>query len=204
MNYPGWRAYKAYLAIRIHFQPGSAYHFFEKGGGTSATKESYGKRNDKWLFAKIDQMYPEYHDMLRFLAVNFYHNPKVYIRLLTQAPAVAVHDEYLAYEQSLTHNFVKELEGILNQVCGGDMDEFADLFNASTATHPEIFKMMIVGDVTPWFFIIMDQATGFVDALNISDPVMWQPKIESLRKFQPFMTVDWNSIHAALAKRGLM
>lgn len=196
----GWRAYRAYLGVKLHFKPDSKYDFFEMKGGVSATEASYKKRNDKWLFAKLDKEFPEYTDLLLFLAVNFFKNEKTFIRPLTQGPARALFDEYKAFEQSLTYNFTKELTDVL-RACDDNVDIFTDLFTiSSSSTHPEIFHMLVREEVSPWFFILIDGLTDFVDELGIEDPVLWKPWIDRLRAFQPFMTINWDSVRKALER----
>jgi len=199
MMLPGWRAYRAYLAVKLHFTDGARYDFFEMRGGITATEESYAKRKDRWMFAKLDKEYPEYHDLLLFLAINFFEEPKTYIKRLISPGSAKRYNDFVTYQQSLTYNFGKELVNVLRE-CSDDIDIFSNLFANGPGTHPAIFQMLVRKEVTPWFFILIDGVTGFVDDLNIQDPVLWQPTINHLRKFKPFMTIDWDAIIKVLQR----
>ena len=53
-----WNTYKNYLGLKLHFSS-ETYDFDKYQGKTSAKKENFLKRNDKFFFHKIGNKYKD-------------------------------------------------------------------------------------------------------------------------------------------------
>ena len=56
MYYPGYNAYKTYVALKNHFTSDS-YDYFKYKGRVRVKEESFLKRKDKFYFEKIEKKY---------------------------------------------------------------------------------------------------------------------------------------------------
>ncbi|MFW5895634.1 MAG: hypothetical protein ACOCT9_02700 [archaeon] len=194
----GYRAYQTYLGIKLHFKEDSKYDFFEYKGNVSATLKSFQKRKEKWQFAKLDKMYSDYQELILLIAVNMFLDPKTFVLKLIKDKAYKNYQNYIAYEQSLSYELGKELDNLINEY--GE-ERFLSFFETPDNGYPVIFQKYVSGEITPWFLIIMDEATDFINKANINEPVMWNPKIYQLRQFKKFMTIDLDVVEKELTKR---
>ena len=58
MYYPGYNAYKTYVALKNHFTSDS-YDYFKYKGKARVKEETFLKRKDKFFFEKIEKKYQE-------------------------------------------------------------------------------------------------------------------------------------------------
>ena len=66
MSYPGFNAYKIYLALKSHFT--SDYDYFKYHGKMRVKEESFLKRRDKFFFEKIERRYKK--ELVPFFVSN--------------------------------------------------------------------------------------------------------------------------------------
>ena len=73
----GFKAFKYYLAIKLHFT-NPKYNVFERKGKLRGTRETFLTRNDHYLFEKIARRFDNDQQLIRYIASNFmYDNPNV-------------------------------------------------------------------------------------------------------------------------------
>jgi len=73
----GYRAYKFYMALKLHFTT-VKYNVFETRGAVSISRAKFEERNDKFLFAKLGTRFKSEQEFIQFVACNFlYGNPNV-------------------------------------------------------------------------------------------------------------------------------
>ena len=67
MYYPGYNAYKTYIALKNHFRS-DGYDYFKHRGKTRLKEQSFLKRKDKFFFEKLENKYKE--DLVDFFVCN--------------------------------------------------------------------------------------------------------------------------------------
>lgn len=97
-------AYKAYLAIRMHFRSDS-YDYFKYNGAIRSSPDTFKKRKDTRVFLKISEKL----DPLAFIAGNIMFNPNEWVGAFT--------DEYMLmlikYRDTGTYIFKQDIEKML-------------------------------------------------------------------------------------------
>ena len=63
----GFRAYKIYIALKLHFT--TSFDYIKYNGKTRVTKDSFYKRRDKFKFASIEKKHPN--EIEEFIIANF-------------------------------------------------------------------------------------------------------------------------------------
>ena len=61
--------YKIYLAMKSHFTR-EKYDYFQYGGKTNASLDSFYKRKDRYFFEKTSRKYPD-EEVKQFFVANF-------------------------------------------------------------------------------------------------------------------------------------
>ena len=73
----GYRAYRFYLATKLHFTS-DKYDVFAAKGAVSASISSFEKRNDRYMFTRLGQRFNTEREYIQFIACNYiYGNPNV-------------------------------------------------------------------------------------------------------------------------------
>ena len=65
----GYKAYRYYLAVKLHFTRDS-YDIFEKRGAVKYTRDQFDRRNDRMIFEKIAKKYPKDSELVQYYVSN--------------------------------------------------------------------------------------------------------------------------------------
>ena len=66
----GFKAYRYYLAIKLHFTT-DKFNVFENRGSVRGTREAFNARNDRYIFEKLATKRTDDKDIIQFFAANF-------------------------------------------------------------------------------------------------------------------------------------
>ncbi len=59
----GFKAYKYYMAIKLHFTK-DGFDVFKNRGNVKGTREAFNARNDSYLFEKLARKFPVDKDLI--------------------------------------------------------------------------------------------------------------------------------------------
>ena len=66
----GFKAYKYYIAIKLHFTKDN-FDVFKNRGNVKGTRDAFNARNDRYMFEKLARKYPVDRDLIQFYVANF-------------------------------------------------------------------------------------------------------------------------------------
>ena len=66
----GFKAYKYYMAVKLHFTS-KKYNVFETRGHVKGTRDAFNSRNDRYIFEKLAQKYADDKEIIQFFVSNF-------------------------------------------------------------------------------------------------------------------------------------
>jgi hypothetical protein len=66
----GFKAYRYYLAIKLHFTS-DKFNVFENRGNVKGTREAFTARNDRYIFEKLANKYNDDREIIQFFVANF-------------------------------------------------------------------------------------------------------------------------------------
>ena len=100
--------------------------------------------------------------------------------------------------QSMTYNFEKELDVLLERV-----GNFDDLFKVDDGVVPEIVTALYHSDISLETFIIMDKILGFIEHIDkkIDDGIVWPIWKIRCSNYSRLLEVDVNKYKKLLKKR---
>lgn len=187
MSYPGFNAYKIYLALKSHFT--SDYDYFKYHGKMRVKEESFLKRRDKFFFEKIERRYKK--ELVPFFVSNLIKEDNAWSGSLATDQAEQTFNEWKKKTQSLRYVFKEDMGKIRALMDHNDL-QFDELFDCGNGQHPAILKLLISEDISIESFVILDQVLSFAKRINriLLDDFTWIVYYKKVIKYSRFIEVD--------------
>lgn len=186
MSFPGFNAYKTYLALRNHFT--TDYDYFKYNGKLNVKEESFLKRKDKFFFEKIERRYKK--DLVPFFVSNLIKEDNSWSGSLVSDKAEQVFNEWKKKFQSLKYSFREDMSKLRDYLDRNDL-QFDELFQCDDGQHPIILKLLISEDISIESFIILEKNLGFVKKINKHvDDFVWIEYNKKIVKYSSFIDID--------------
>lgn len=187
MSYPGFNAYKIYLALKSHFT--SDYDYFKYHGKMRVKEESFLKRRDKFFFEKIERRYKK--ELVPFFVSNLIKEDNAWSGSLATDQAEQTFNEWKKKTQSLRYVFKEDMGKIRALMDHNDL-QFDELFDCGDGQHPAILKLLISEDISIESFVILDQVLSFAKRINkiLLDDFTWIVYYKKVIKYSRFIEVD--------------
>lgn len=187
-----FEAYKLYLALKSHFTT-KTYDYFKYNGQVKANRTTFETRRDKFFFQKLAKR----KDIKDFLVAIFaYGNKDLWVGdIVNNQEMESVYKKWQKVNQSLTYVFMSDLEKFERNLI--------DSFTVQDGQHPHALKLFLRGEITIETIIIMNNIMKFTPYWNknIEDVVIW-PNVRHLcKKYQPFMTFDYDKCRQIVVDR---
>lgn len=147
----GFKAYRYYLALKLHFTT-DKFNVFENKGNVRGSYESFNARNDKHLFDKLARKFDKDQELIQFMVSQFVYNNPNFIYELEQADDNYI--EWCKVKQSITKVFQDDLNQLQLEAekNGYTVD---DLFNCTLNDFPVIIKLYLGKRIQPQTLAIL-------------------------------------------------
>ena len=184
----GFKAYRYYLAIKLHFTT-DKFNVFENRGHVRGTREAFNARNDRYIFEKLAQKMPDDREIIQYFTSNFAYGNDTAIYAGQEAD-----DNYLQWQkrkQSITKIFIDDLASLMTHIEVNKLKSTA-LFNFTDSEYPVALKMFIGGKLAIESLRIIDDFTGIVEKWKNHPTVkyIWDDEIRRLIKLTGFVKYD--------------
>jgi hypothetical protein len=102
--------------------------------------------------------------------------------------------EYKGLMESFTYRFKTDIDKIISN------NDFKSLFVVDNGQHPLLVKILLQGEIPLETFTVLNRYIGFMPKFDkeITDPIIWPDLSLKIRKYNPFITVNNESIKDAL------
>ena len=190
----GYDAYKIYLGFKLHFTS-EKYDLPTNDGRVRYTESAYGKRQDSHFFDRIARVYNTHE--LKGLFISHFVSDSQFNDLYSEDAK----DTFVGWKkriQSMTYNFEKELDVLLERV-----ENFDDLFKVEYGNAPIVVLALYHSDISAETFIILDSVLGFVEHIDkkIDDDIIWPRWKTRCSNYSRLLNVDVNKYKNLLKKR---
>ena len=174
-----WESYQLYLGLKLHFT--SDYDFTRYGGKTSASKDSFLKRRDRYFFARVARKYGD--KTQEYYIANFVKSPKGWLGDFSEENYL----EWSKNKQSLTYNFLQDMHFLFDQV-----DEFNSIFSLQKGQHPVLLKNFLAKRISLETMVILDGLLNYVGKWDkeLHDDLIWPDSRRLIVKYGAFLTYD--------------
>ncbi len=109
----GFKAYRYYLAIKLHFTT-DKFNVFQNRGNVRGTREAFNARNDRYIFEKLANKYSDDKDIIQFFVANFAYGSDNAIYAGQEAEEN--YTEWIRRKQSITKIVIDDLAKLLTYV----------------------------------------------------------------------------------------
>ena len=171
----GFKAYKYYMAIKLHFTS-AKYNVFETRGSVKGTRDAFNARNDRYIFEKLGQKYDD-REIIQFFVSNFAYGNDTAI--YGNSEAEELYSEWQRRKQSITKIFIDDLTNIMN-VC--DVHRFTTdgIFKSRNGDLPVLTSMFLSGKISIETMRMLDDLERFLES---TDPVEYARYAVQKQKF---------------------
>jgi len=181
-----FQAWKCYLALKLHFTT-SSYDIVQHKGRVKASKDSFQRRNDFFLFKKLAKTYTD-EEVINFLVSNFVSGDQ-WGGIFDSASK----ERYLLWKKridSLSFTFTNDIEILLNEF---NMDSFDEkiIFGIEKNEIPYIIKAYLSKKITLETLVILDKLFDFTKKFDgeLNDTIIWPDISQLIRKYRPFVKI---------------
>jgi hypothetical protein len=184
----GFKAYRYYLAIKLHFTT-DKFNVFENRGNVKGTREAFNARNDRYIFEKLARKHDDDKDIIQFFVANFaYGNDNA---IYAGAEADEVYTEWLRRKQSISKIFVDDLATLLTHIEINKLTHTA-LFNFTDSEYPVALKLFVGGKIKIETLRIIDDLYPIIEKwkLNTSVRYIWDDDLRRIIKLTGFVKYD--------------
>lgn len=174
-----WEAYQMYLGLKLHFT--TDYDYDQYKGKTSASKASFLKRKDRNFFARVARKYNE--STQDYFISNFVQSPKGWLGDFNETN----YNNWKKYKQSLTYNFVTEMNVVFLQVAN-----FDEIFSCNSGQHPVLLKNFLAKRISLETMVILQGLLNYVKQFDkeLKDDLVWPDNRRLVVKYGAFLNYD--------------
>lgn len=173
-------AYYYYIAIKLHFES-SNYDALKFNFKTSVTPKSFWKRKDKYYFSKMSKLVSSKEELINFYVAHFIKKRNNWIGHIVEEQEV--YYEWLKRSQSLSYYLKTDIEMLAEKY-----EKFDSLFEIkSDKTYPNVIDEYIREDIMIETVSILDQFTGFLNSVKVSDTLVYPDIKKKIQKYSPFI-----------------
>jgi hypothetical protein len=184
----GFKAYKYYMAIKLHFTRDS-FDVFKNRGNIKGTREAFYARNDRYLFEKLARKYPVDKDLIQFFAANFAYGNDAALYSYEEAETNLL--EWQKRKQSITKVFSDDCSVIIMDAYKNKLKR-NDIFYFTNNTYPGILKLFLGKQISIETIRILDDHLNLVEKWkeNSSMLFLWESDIRRIEKSRGFVKYD--------------
>jgi len=148
------------MAIKLHFTS-AKYDVFQSRGHVKGTRDTFNSRNDRYIFEKLAQKYPNDKDIIQFYVSNFAYGQET--ALYGNGEADELFSEWKRRKQSISRVFVDDLTNVMNFA---EVHKFnaEGIFKNVNGDLPVLLNLYLSGKVTVETLRIIDDHYPFIDA----------------------------------------
>ncbi len=184
----GFKAYRYYLAIKLHFTT-EKFNVFENRGNVKGTREAFNARNDRYIFEKLANKYSEDREIIQFFVANFAYGNETAIYAGQEAEDNLT--EWTKRKQSITQKFIDDLAIILTHIEVNKLPT-ASIFNFIDSAYPVILELFIGGKISIETLRIIDDIHPILEKWqeNNSIKYIWNQEMLRIKKLTGFVKYD--------------
>ena len=181
----GFKAYRYYLAIKLHFTT-EKFNVFENRGNVKGTRDTFNARNDRYIFEKLANKYDTDREIIQFFVANFAYNSDTAIYEGKEAT-----DNLLLWnkrKQSITQVFIDDLASILNYI----ETNKTSVFTFENDKYPALMQLYMGKKITIETLRIIDDIHPFLETWSQQNSVkyMWGSELLRIKKLTGFVKYD--------------
>lgn len=181
-----YRAYRIYLAVKLHFT-NESYDVFKMEGRVKAmSREKFQQTRMAKTFIRIAKNYPTEESLIKFLVANMVAGDDgggVFVDNGSD-----IHKEWVRRTEAITETFRNDLNTCVD-ACDGNTDL---LFETNGDDHPMIFKLYLQKSICIETLVLLNLQENFVKVIDekLEDDLLWPRVSMRIKRYKPFLQYD--------------
>lgn len=188
----GYKVYKYYLAIKLHFTKGS-YDVFEKRGAVKYSREQFDRRNDKLIFEKLARKYKSDQEIIQYLVANVSYGNETPVYEIEESERYYMN--WIKRKESITKVFKDDLSVIINDAYKNKLQKEA-VIDFTFNQQPSILTLYLGKRISLESVSILNDFLCLCDSWTMSGFVMtfWESELRKINKVKRFVKYDKQKI----------
>ena len=189
----GFKAYRYYMAIKLHFTT-DKFNVFENRGNIRGTREAFNARNDRYIFEKLARRFGDDKSIVQYFVSNFAYNSENSI--YSGAEADENYTKWQRIKQSISKTFIDDLVVILNlyekeRASKEQVFKFSD-WQSKSEEYPLVLRLFIGSKINIETIAILHELTDIVTDWENNDSVkyIWDNEFRRIKKLTGFVKYD--------------
>lgn len=184
----GFKAYRYYLAIKLHFTT-DKFDVFQNRGNVKGTREAFIARNDRYIFEKLAKRFADDKEIIQFFVSNFAYGNGAAIYGGKEADDS--HVEWLRRKQSITKVFIDDLAKMLTYVETNKL-QHSSIFEFSDNEYPVALKLFVGGKISIETLRIIDDFYPIIHKWKDHSSIkyIWEDEMRRIIKLTGFVKYD--------------
>jgi len=188
----GFKAFRYYLALKLHFN-NDKYNVFENKGNIKYSYENFNSRNDRHIFEKLARKFDTDKELIQFLVANFAYGHDNMIFAIEEANEYYL--EWQKRKQSITRIFKDDLNTIEleSQKHALSLDQ---IINFTLNEYPSIIKLYLGKKIAIESVSILNDLLDFIPKWkqNQSGMLILESDIRKIEKIKGFVKYEQERI----------
>ena len=184
----GFKAYRYYLALKLHFTS-DKFNVFENRGNVKGSREAFNARNDRYIFEKLARKFNNDRDIIQFFVANFAYGNESAIYAGQEADDNL--NEWNRRKQSITKIFIDDLATLLTYVEINKLPT-SSIFDFNFNEYPAALKMFLGGKISIETLVIINELDHIVEHWLDNPTVqhIWSNELLRIKKLIGFVKYD--------------
>ena len=184
----GFKAYRYYLALKLHFTS-DKFNVFENRGNVKGSREAFNARNDRYIFEKLARKFNNDRDIIQFFVANFAYGNESAIYAGQEADDNL--NEWNRRKQSITKIFIDDLATLLTYVEINKLPT-SSIFDFNFNEYPAALKIFLGGKISIETLVIINELDHIVEHWLDNPTVqhIWSNELLRIKKLIGFVKYD--------------
>lgn len=184
----GFKAYRYYLAIKLHFTT-DKFNVFENRGNVKGTREAFNARNDSRIFEKLAKKYADDKELIQFFVANFVYGNENVVYSIKEAE-----DNYIEWtrrKQSISKVFIDDLASLITYIEVNSLSH-ESIFAFKDGEYPALLRLFVGGKISIETLRMIDDMHPFLEewANESSVNFIWESEFRRIKKLTGFVKYD--------------
>jgi len=184
----GFKAYRYYLALKLHFTS-EKFNVFENRGNVKGSREAFNARNDRYIFEKLARKFGNDRDIIQFFVANFAYGNESAIYAGQESDDNLA--EWAKRKQSITKIFIDDLASLLTYVEINKLPT-SSIFDFNFNEYPAALKLFLGGKISIETLVIVNELDHIVEHWLDNSTVqnIWSNELLRIKKLIGFVKYD--------------
>lgn len=182
----GFKAYKYYMSVKLHFTKDN-YNVFETRGNVKGTEQAFLARNDRFIFDRIARKYDTDRNVIQFFVANFAYGNTSVVYSVEEAESNLT--EWERRKQSLSKVFQDDL-GTVSLQAEKDKLNKSQIFEFDSGDIPLILKLFLGKRISIESMYLLNKFEPYLDSWYNSNTLIFKDDMRRILKCEGFVKFD--------------